>query len=342
MFPLPLPPEPVLRAFPEATGGRWSPLPTRGLSGAELWRGEKLVLKAHRSGVIAADKLAQIHAWQKVAGEPPHHLPFVPRVLRTRSGASFVTHAGRLWEMTTWMPGAADFHTHPSDARLQAACAALALLHRCWQRDVPPLATAPMGPIPGVLRRLKALSQWRDEPPPLAGEALLLWRQARDDLRRLRPEAITALSRWASCTFPLQPCLCDIHHDHVLFSGEEVSGIIDYAAMAIDHPAVDLARLLGSLVPGDERAFARGLNAYQQAGGHLAIPDHAVAFLAETGTLASLAAWMTRLHQAPHLWTDLPPLPARLQRLLHQLSQAAPRRWREAAPVPFRPSRSLE
>ena len=47
----------------------------------------------------------------------------------------------------------------------------------------------------------------------------------------------------------LQPVIRDIWSDHVLFDAEprsRVAGIVDFHAAAIDTPATDLARLLGS------------------------------------------------------------------------------------------------
>src|SRR5207302_7945298 len=71
------------------------------------------------------------------------------------------------------------------------------------------------------------------------------------------------LKPWAERRWPLQVCLCDIWHDHVLFSGDAVTGIIDYGSVRHDHPAVDLARLLGSLAGDDAELTAAGLAAYR-------------------------------------------------------------------------------
>ena len=72
------------------------------------------------------------------------------------------------------------------------------------------------------------------------------------------------LTRWTARTWPLQPCLCDVWHDHVLFDGDRVTGLVDYGAVKIDHPAVDVARLLGSLVGDDAEGWAAGLTAYRE------------------------------------------------------------------------------
>ena len=68
--------------------------------------------------------------------------------------------------------------------------------------------------------------------------------------RRLR----TALEDMSSVPVPLHPCLRDIWHDHVLYTEDHVTGIVDLSAARTENVAADLARLLGSLLgPGDGR-----------------------------------------------------------------------------------------
>ncbi len=50
---------------------------------------------------------------------------------------------------------------------------------------------------------------------------------------------------------PIQPCIGDIWHDHILFLGDGVSGLVDFGGMRADTVAGDIARLLGSLVADD-------------------------------------------------------------------------------------------
>lgn len=79
---------------------------------------------------------------------------------------------------------------------------------------------------------------------------------------RLKPHIARQLKASLDAVVPLQPCLRDIWHDHVLFTGDEVTGLIDPHAARSENVATDLARLLGSLVGDDRAGWDAGLAAY--------------------------------------------------------------------------------
>ena len=58
--------------------------------------------------------------------------------------------------------------------------------------------------------------------------------------------------------------MCDLWHDHILFTGNAVTGLIDFGSVKEDHVAVDLARLLGSMIGDDAAIWEVGLSAYQR------------------------------------------------------------------------------
>lgn len=66
----------------------------------------------------------------------------------------------------------------------------------------------------------------------------------------------------SECQVPVFPVTRDLWHDHVLFTGDEVTGIVDFGAMRIDSAACDLSRLLGSLVGNDREAWEFARRAY--------------------------------------------------------------------------------
>jgi homoserine kinase type II len=74
-------------------------------------------------------------------------------------------------------------------------------------------------------------------------------RRLLDLFRQHAPTVLRDLATAEGIHVPLQPCLRDIWHDHVLFVGDEVSGLVDFGAVRVESVSGDLARLLGSLLP---------------------------------------------------------------------------------------------
>src|SRR4051794_9050394 len=104
------PPTVILNQLgPAAAGLTWVRV-GGGFSGAAVWRGDPpggeplAALKAWPPG-FPATHLADIHRRMRQA-----RLLFVPDVLATTDAGTVVEHAGRCWDLTRWMPGAADFH----------------------------------------------------------------------------------------------------------------------------------------------------------------------------------------------------------------------------------------
>lgn len=194
----------------------------------------------------------------------------VPLPLQTEHRHGHVWHEGHLWELTPWLPGEADFRQRPSPPRLRHALQALAGFHRAaasFPLAEPGPAISPgMGErsarldslIAGRLSKLRAAvdgGAW----PELDRRARELVALAEPLLPRLQPALRTA----SSLSVPLQPCIRDIWHAHVLFVGDEVSGLVDFGSMRPDSVAADVARLLGSMAADEADAWRRGLDAYQ-------------------------------------------------------------------------------
>ena len=263
-----------------------------GLSGAEVWRGEAggralYALKAWPDG-FSGSRLQQIHFWMSRAA----HLPFVPDVIRAGGGSSVVAAAGRLWDATRWMTGSQ--REFPSAAEIEAACAAVARLHAVWR-------TGQRGPSAGIRNRLQLLRDWLAAPEAtLRALAHLIQPgvpqgHAASILNRVVPKAINSLEPWEHASLELQPCVRDLRGEHVLFEDHGVSGIIDYGAMAEDHPALDLARLLGDFAWDNRFHFTVGLSSYRQSGGVLDTPDQFVVELARASLAGSAVMWLRRL-----------------------------------------------
>ncbi|HEY7156206.1 MAG TPA: phosphotransferase [Gemmataceae bacterium] len=314
-----------LRYPPFCRQGTLTPLGNRGgFSGADLWRIDgpagPLCLRAWPAHETWPRLLFR-HRLMTMARQ--HGLPFVPAIFNTLDGATGVEHAGRFWELTEWLPGCADYHERPSLARLEAACTALAHLHTVW-RNMPGETAV----CPAVRRRLDFLDEWHRlvrsgwRPLDAAGRVDPLfplveraWRQLPDALEQVPRR----LQRWTATSRRSQPCLCDLWHDHLLFEGDRLTGIIDYGAAKFDRVAVDLARLLGSLVGDDAAGWQTGLRAYRQVAPLDAEEEELAHLLDETGTILGVANWLRWLYDEKRSFADLSAVARRLGELVARL-----------------------
>ena len=178
----------------------------------------------------------------------------VPVPIRTCHGDTFVRFRDRFWELSPWMPGSADYETTPNMPRLLNAIQRLAEFHRSTAQ-----VQLEFGPSANVKSRVEQLAASQSLMASIEGAALnhsfppvVQLHRELQECRDLFPHCLQQLSRISDQPLVLQPVIRDIWHDHILFTGNEVSGIIDFGAMQLDHVALDLARLLGSLVGDPE------------------------------------------------------------------------------------------
>ncbi len=252
-----------------------------GLSGALVFAGidstPRFALKFMPKSSASRLHLEAVH--RAILAAQPTQL--VPELISARSGVTLVELPAYFCEMTTWLPG--EPNRDASQLRLKNACQALAKLHAVWQRFGSAVA-----PFPAVARRLRILREWRTN-------------DKINDTEGVRPAidwAERTLLPYEGQPIDVHPCLCDVHGEHVLFHPyrDTVSGFIDFTAMKIDHPSVDLARYLGNIVGDDANAMQVGIEAYHEVGGTPSVTADLVAMLDRTGTIAAIAYWQLRRH----------------------------------------------
>lgn len=316
----------ILELFPAAKNAEIAPLGNgSGFSGAQLWRvrgpAGDFCLRAWPEGGMTPDLLSHIHHLIDQAGMAG--LTFVPKIQRTYHDASLILSRGRVWDLTSWMPGTASFHQQPTLGRLAAACSALAQLHVAWRPMQPSL-----NPCPAVMRRLEIAkrlqmliaSGWQ---PDFSQERLAMfhsWAKRAWAILCARPNlAIALLTPWCGLAVPVQPCLCDIWHDHVLYTGDAVTGIIDYGSVKLDNVSVDLARLLGSLVGDDYEQRVVGLDAYANVRKLSAREIELVDVLDKTGTVLGAANWVRWVYHEGRVFEPMERAALRLAALVHRL-----------------------
>ena len=295
-----------------------------GFSGARLWRFQgvagRLCLRAWPTTKPAA-WIRGLHRLMESARR--QGLDFIPTVYAAGDGETVVESAGRVWELTQWMEGRADFAEHPSPARLEAACEALARLHRAWEAFA-----APAGPCPAVHFRRKALADWQAlvatgwRPQASSTPFDILWPVAERAWRRLPrwlPEVSRCLNPWIDFRSPVQPCLRDVWHDHLLFEGDRLTGLVDYGAVKADHVATDLARLLGSLVGDDPEGWERGLRAYRRVRGLTDNDERLARVLDRTSTILGVVNWLRWVYHEGRSYEDIEAVARRLENLINRI-----------------------
>ena len=202
----------------------------------------------------------------------------MPVPLRTQRNETLVVAAGACWELTRWLPGTASYHAEPQPQKLVHAFEALARFHRAAATF--PRSPASRGPSPKIRQRGRQVRELQSGALATIASAL----HTADGAVQQRGARVVDLFQWAAPAVAilleaeshrevhLQPCICDVWHDHMLFTGAQVTGLVDFGAMRIDTTACDIARLLGSLVGDDRAARAMALEAYSAL---VPLPDDA-------------------------------------------------------------------
>lgn len=295
-----------------------------GFSGAQFWKvvagAETWCLRLWPPEQPDEMRLAWLHQVLFFAAERGFTRLPLPR--RTAEGKSWVTSPLGHFELVPWIAGQADFHARPTLSRLQHALQVLGEFHQAV-RDFP-LLEPRHGPVPAVTRRIEmiqrlaqggqrrladAVARTPDQEIRYRGEALL------DAFLRTRSALAESLQMASTLLLELQPCIRDIWHDHLFFVGDEVSGMVDFGAMQVDHVAVDLARLLGSLVPDNCSHWEEALRAYGQVRALSQEEQQLVRLLDRSAVYLSGINWLEWLCLEQRKFED----PARVLRRLDEL-----------------------
>jgi Ser/Thr protein kinase RdoA (MazF antagonist) len=302
---------------PLANAGGWS--------GSRIWPisdavGNKLCLRQWPQEHPTVERLRLIHA---VLGLVSFEMPVVAFPLRTTQGATYVEEGEHLWELTHWLPGTADYHANPNRARLTAAMRVLARFHDLAKRYK--WRTAPAPSIEDRQRRIKGM---RAKGLSVIEQSLgtPLGNEIDDRAARLLTVAGKALQRQslaealaAAPQLVLQPAIRDVHHEHVLFTGDEVTGLIDFGALRIDTPLVDVARLVGSLVGDDQESRRFALDAYSELRPLSEADCRLIDVLDESGLVLGALNWLIWLYGERRDMGPVGPIVERIEHILLRL-----------------------
>lgn len=253
-------------------------------------------------------------------------IDFVPEPQLTRDGRSVVVEHDATWEMMTWLPG--EVAAVATSAGVAAAFRALARFHQ---------ATADLEPC-------------RNEPAPALNERRGRWQElmnggiatiAHGVSSRRIPELDDLAQQWlakhalldsralanrlrttASLSFRWQPAIRDLWRDHVLFTGDVVTGFIDFGAMRMDTRLTDLARLIGSLAKDDLVLRDVALDAYNELCPLSTGDREVINLLDHSGALIAGWNWLEWLYIEQRQFPSIVAVRSRLSELLSRVIDA--------------------
>ena len=300
---------------------------TGGFSGAQIWRlntpSSDLCLRRWPREHPSRERLQFIHSVLDHASHRGYQLAAVP--IRRIDASTFVLVDGSLWELTRWLPGSPDFRPARLLEKLQAALQTLAEFHLATE-GFPGAACISVSPT--VLERqgfLAELIRGRAEQIACHIRASV-WPELEQGARSIvrlfagaAPSIALQLAEASRLETRLQPCIRDVHDEHVLFDGNRVTGLIDFGAMRIDSVAADIARLLGSMAVDDADAWSLGLAAYEAVRPLSERERSLVIAFDRSSVLMSGVNWLNWIYVQGRQFADTRAVSARIEEILERL-----------------------
>ena len=247
-----------------------TPVSTGGFSGAALWKVERgsdcYCLRRWPPSHPSLERLQYIHG---VLRQVATSITEVGSPIVDLQGQTIIVDSGTLWELSDWKPGVADYHQSPTPNKLAAAMHLLARFHIAASRCAPPHTDVASGLIARRDQLSRLLSgefgRLRNAVSPVLWPDLFyMANQLLDLFPQVAPQIYQLLEFASEFQVSLQPCIRDVWYEHILYTGENVTGLIDFGSLREDHIAADISRLLGSLVREDLGGWQAGLAAYEE------------------------------------------------------------------------------
>ncbi len=197
-----------------------------------------------------------------------------PVGLRTSHGRAGLRYGDSVWTVEQWLRGPPAIGPPRLGKKLENACRVLACVHSVSEQ------WCSANTVPAGWHARSAAPWWLGRRIELWHEQFAVWSETRLDQRfhghafarlfdewtelapRLAEGVMPTASRLAAQATQNLGALRDVWHDHVLFDGDQVTGLVDLGACGVDSPMADLSRLLGSLVGDDTSLWLRGMAAY--------------------------------------------------------------------------------
>jgi Ser/Thr protein kinase RdoA (MazF antagonist) len=323
-----------------------------GFSGAAIWRVKTVqgdfALRRWPIASLPRERILGLHRLLEHLCRD--QLDFVAAPIAAGDGNTLITDVGYDWQLEPWKPGVADFHSIPSALRLSAGMHALARWHLSAERHVPAASAAQWflrsaaEASPAVSERIGIIHQIQEpilqrmataittaSPTAIADQSHRILTLIQHGLTRVHRELLAM----RDVKVRLQPCLRDVWHDHLLFSGDTVTGLIDPSACRRENVACDLSRLIGSLVSDDRGRWSQALTEYQRYRDLSVSELKLIEALDHSGVLLSGWTWLQWIYVEQRSFPDPVAVGQRLSNILRRLEHLVEGNGNTSTLIPF-------
>lgn len=240
-----------------------------GFSGARLWRvaiGERAfcLRRNPRSDSKPAGHYIRVHRFLEHLWNQGFREIACP--LKNLKQGTFAETFDAIWELSNFLPG--EITRVPTINQAVAVAGFLARLHVVAAS----YQSFPLRVAPGLKHRRDVCEDLRNgkvdeiyaaiessDPSPTRDLAIKVTSQ----IRSVLPLVFKHLEH-ARDQVPVQFCLVDCHITNFLFSGDYVSGAVDFFTVDTGSVARDVARLFGSIIAHDQSIWQTSIASYQQ------------------------------------------------------------------------------
>jgi Ser/Thr protein kinase RdoA (MazF antagonist) len=234
----------------------------------------------------------------------------------------FVETFDAVWELSNFLPS--DSTRTPTLAQAVAAAEFLARLHVVAAS----YQSFPLRVAPGLKHRRAVCEELRNGKldeicAAIENSALSPTRDLAINItfqiKNALPIVFEHLKR-APDRVPVQFCLVDCHIGNFLFTGDQVTGLVDFATVDVDSVARDVARLFGSVATMDQNIWRTCVASYQQQRSLSAAELKLALAYHTSGLLGRAARWLEWRFITRADFADAETTRARLMQLSAQIA----------------------
>ena len=268
-----------------------------GYSGSEVWKiccgNKSFCLKSWPESFQDEERISWIHRvllFAKANGCPEISSPILNKYSKT-----FCWHQNRFWELSEWALGISFENLVDEQPKWNSAINTTIRFHQATARF-----HFNFGESNNLKLVLNRLRNWKSEVALLTNNFkstdLILEQQFSrfiEDSPKLSRNLLSQFQSLESLTFPIQPVVRDLRFEHFYFDADRVTALIDFGAMRIDSVACDLARLLGSMLDGDQAKIDFCLNQYANSRPLNENEIQLIFCLLYSSSMIGIANWLT-------------------------------------------------